>query len=72
MLKTAGTINLTASDLVGHLNCHYLTHLDLAVANDVLAKPKVSVFSVSGARFHDEPISNQHIYRLIALCGCNV
>ena len=41
MNKVGGTIHLTASDLVGHLDCHYLTHLDLAVANGALAKPKI-------------------------------
>src|SRR5262249_31878269 len=39
MLNVGGTIHLSASDLVGHLNCRYLTTLDLAVANDELAKP---------------------------------
>jgi len=34
-----GTVHLSASDLVGHLNCRYLTSLDLAVAKGVLAKP---------------------------------
>src|SRR5262249_19472242 len=39
MLNVGGTVHLSASDLVGHLNCRYLTSLDLAVANGVLAKP---------------------------------
>ena len=39
MLNVGGTIHLSASDLVGHLNCRYLTSLDLAVAKGVLAKP---------------------------------
>ena len=39
MLKTGGTLSLSASDLVGHLNCHYLTELDLRVANGELEKP---------------------------------
>src|SRR6516162_10051390 len=39
MLNVRGTIHLSASDLVGHLNCRYLTSLDLAVANGMLAKP---------------------------------
>jgi hypothetical protein len=34
-------IRFSASDLVGHLNCQYLTTLDLAVATGALAKPKV-------------------------------
>jgi predicted RecB family nuclease len=40
MLKIGVSIQLSASDLVGHLNCRYLTNLDIAVANGVLAKPK--------------------------------
>jgi uncharacterized protein len=34
-------IHFSASDLVGHLNCRYLTTLDLAAATGALAKPKV-------------------------------
>jgi predicted RecB family nuclease len=40
MLKIGETIQLSASDLVAHLNCRYLTDLDIAVANGALAKPK--------------------------------
>jgi len=39
MLNVGGAVHLSASDLVGHLNCRYLTSLDLAVANGMLAKP---------------------------------
>jgi hypothetical protein len=39
MLTVGGAVHLSASDLVGHLNCRYLTSLDLAVANGTLAKP---------------------------------
>jgi uncharacterized protein len=39
MLNVGQTVHLSASDLVGHLNCRYLTNLDLAVAKGVLAKP---------------------------------
>ena len=39
MLNIGGTVHLSASHLVGHLNCRYLTSLDLAVANGMLAKP---------------------------------
>src|SRR5882672_2665681 len=39
MLRSAGSTLLTASDLVGHLNCRHLTHLDLAVAEGALVKP---------------------------------
>jgi hypothetical protein len=40
MFRRDGAIQLSASDLVGHLNCRYLTSLDLAVANGQLAKPQ--------------------------------
>jgi uncharacterized protein len=33
MFKSGETLNLSASDLVGHLNCRYLTELELEVAN---------------------------------------
>jgi Type IV secretion-system coupling protein DNA-binding domain len=39
MLSVDGVVHLSASDLVGHLNCHYLTKLDLAVAKGELDKP---------------------------------
>ena len=41
MLKADDQIHFSASDLVGHLNCRYLTSLDLAVANGALQKPKI-------------------------------
>ena len=41
MQRIGDDIHLSASDLVGHLNCQHLTGLDLAVANGALAKPKV-------------------------------
>ncbi|HLP66662.1 MAG TPA: TM0106 family RecB-like putative nuclease [Rhizobium sp.] len=40
MKKHVGQIVLSASDLVGHLNCGHLTELDLQVAEGALAKPK--------------------------------
>src|SRR5262245_24149824 len=39
MKSTDGLISLTASDLVGHLNCAHLTALDLKVARGALEKP---------------------------------
>ena len=39
MFRLDGVMHLSASDLVGHLNCRYLTSLDLAVANGERAKP---------------------------------
>src|SRR6266566_371527 len=41
MLSVDGVVHLSASDLVGHLNCDYLTALDLAVARGELDKPSV-------------------------------
>lgn len=41
MQKIGMELNLSARDLVGHLNCRFLTKLDLSVANGELAKPKV-------------------------------
>jgi len=41
MQKIGATLNLSAGDLVGHLNCRHLTELDLKVANGVLEKPRV-------------------------------
>jgi predicted RecB family nuclease len=39
MFKSGETLNLSASDLVGHLNCRYLTELELEVANREREKP---------------------------------
>jgi uncharacterized protein len=39
MKKQQDVIHLSASDLVGHLNCRHLTALDLSVAEGALAKP---------------------------------
>jgi hypothetical protein len=39
MLKTGDTFELTASDLVGHLNCRHLTDLDLESAEGKLDRP---------------------------------
>ena len=39
MLSVNGVVHLSASDLVGHLNCQFLTKLDLAVARGELDKP---------------------------------
>lgn len=41
MKKAKDTFVLSASDLVGHLNCRHLTALDIAVANGDLGKPRV-------------------------------
>jgi predicted RecB family nuclease len=39
MKYTGDQLQLSASDLVGHLNCEHLTALDMEVANGRLAKP---------------------------------
>ncbi|MBL8267668.1 TM0106 family RecB-like putative nuclease [Steroidobacter sp.] len=41
MLNLGHAIQLSASDLVGYLSCHHLTHLDWQVATGALPKPKV-------------------------------
>jgi uncharacterized protein len=41
LLKRGRALQLSASDLVGYLNCHHLTHLDAQVAAGMLAKPQV-------------------------------
>lgn len=41
MKKIEGTFQLTASDLVGYLNCRHLTVLDRAVAEGAIGRPKV-------------------------------
>ena len=40
MQRSNGSITLSATDLVGHLSCRYLTRLDIAAANGVLERPK--------------------------------
>jgi hypothetical protein len=35
------SIRFSASDLVGHLDCHHLTALDAAVARGSLTRPKI-------------------------------
>ena len=41
MQSIDGRLQLSASDLVGHLSCRHLTNLDIAVANGSLEKPGV-------------------------------
>ncbi|AND92604.1 hypothetical protein ACVIWV_009259 [Bradyrhizobium diazoefficiens] len=41
MQKNGAAIVFSAGDLVGHLNCRYLTYLDLKVAQGELARPRV-------------------------------
>lgn len=41
MKKVGDSFELSATDLVGYLNCHHLAGLDRAVADGALSKPKV-------------------------------
>lgn len=41
MISFGGSLQLSATDLVGYLNCRHLTNLEVEVANGVLAKPKI-------------------------------
>jgi predicted RecB family nuclease len=41
MQKIADRLRFSASDLVGHLDCHHLTALDAAVARGTASKPKI-------------------------------
>ena len=41
MKKVGASFEFSATDLVGHLDCHHLTALDRAVAEGALPKPKV-------------------------------
>jgi len=41
MQKLGEQLRFSASDLVGHLDCHHLTALDAAVARGRLNKPKI-------------------------------
>jgi hypothetical protein len=41
MKKVGNSFELSATDLVGYLNCHHLAVLDRAVAEGALPKPKV-------------------------------
>src|ERR1700733_12615229 len=41
MQQVGKEIRFSASDLVGHLDCHHLTALDSAVARGTASKPKI-------------------------------
>jgi hypothetical protein len=41
MQKVGVDLRLSSVDLVGHLNCRYLTELDLKVANGEIEKPRI-------------------------------
>jgi predicted RecB family nuclease len=63
MKKAGGSFELTATDLVGYLNCRHLSELDRAVAEERLAKPKVfdpllEVLSERGVRHEQSYIEH--------------
>jgi uncharacterized protein len=41
MQSIDNSLRLSASDLIGHTNCRYLTNLDLKVVEGTLAKPVI-------------------------------
>jgi hypothetical protein len=41
MQRVGDQLRFSASDLVGHLDCHHLTALDAAVARGTATKPKI-------------------------------
>lgn len=63
MQRLDGSIHLSASDLVGHLNCHYLTMLDMDVVNGKASKPAawdpmLEVLAERGARHEQEYVEH--------------
>src|SRR4051812_14459759 len=66
MFKVGDAIELSASDLVGHLNCRHQTNLDLAVAEGRLPRPLVwnpsaDILRERGAR-HEKGFVDHLIY----------
>ena len=55
MKKVGDSFALSATDLVGYLNCHHLVRLDRAVAEGALSKPKVwdPLLQILSERDHD-------------------
>jgi hypothetical protein len=68
MRKIGDSIELSASDLVAHLNCR-LTDLDIAVANGTLAKPKYWD-PVARDTFANSFASTERLARWMALALC--
>lgn len=63
MKKHTDIIRLSASDIVGHLNCNHLTELDLNVVYGTLQKPKVwdpllEILRERGHRHEQEFVQN--------------
>jgi uncharacterized protein len=63
MQKVGDALFLSASDLVGHLNCRHLTELDLGVAFGALAKPdawdpQLEILRERGLRHEQEYIES--------------
>lgn len=60
MQLSGQALQLIASDLVGYVNCRYLTQLDLKVARGTLLKPAYlttarSAAATPGGRLHLKP-----------------
>ena len=73
MLSLDGVVHLSASDLVGHLNCHYLTYLDLGVVKGELAKPFVwdplrEALAARGALHEQSYLNHLEISGLPVVC----
>lgn len=60
MLKRGHALQLSASDLVGYLNCHHLTHLDAQVATGALAKP--DIWDPSLEVLWERGVAHEHAY----------
>src|SRR5262245_49726649 len=63
MQKINAELHLTASDLVGHLNCRYLTMLDRRVADGLAMRPVVwdpllDILSERGKRHEAEYVKH--------------
>src|SRR5256885_2384240 len=79
MLKTPDQIQLSASDLTGHLNCRHLTALDIAVVGGAQPAPKtwdplLEVLWERGA-LHERNYS-EHLkkagYSAVEICGVGI
>jgi uncharacterized protein len=79
MQKIDTYVNLSASDLVGHLNCQHLTELDLAVAHGEAKKPAfwdplLDILRERGARHEYEYLAHLTAsgFPVIAIDGVGV
>lgn len=74
-----GTIHLSASDLVGHLNCNHLSMLDVQVAQGSLAKPEhydplLEILRERGYRHEQSYIEHlqNHGYEITVIEGSDI